>query len=134
MKLSSKTITAIKMFIDLGEQYENGFISLKDIAQRKDLSKKFLEQIVPSFKNSGLLLGNRGNQGGYKLEKSPNKIYLKDIIYVFENDLTKENIGYAPIDNLMNKADQLLDDYFSQVTLAKLIDDQRESYLNDYSI
>ena len=43
MKLSSKTITAIKMFIDLGEQYENGFISLKDIAQRKDLSKKFLE-------------------------------------------------------------------------------------------
>ena len=134
MKLSSKTIMAIKMFIDLGEQYESGFISLKDIAQRKDLSKKFLEQIVPSFKNSGLLLRNRGNQGGYKLAKSPNKIYLKDIIYVFENDLTKENIGYAPIDNVMNKADQLLDGYFSQVTLAKLIDDQRESYLNDYSI
>ena len=134
MKLSSKTITAIKMFIDLGEQYENGFISLKDIAQRKDLSKKFLEQIVPSFKNSGLLLGNRGNQGGYKLAKSPNKIYLKDIIYVFENNLTKENIGYAPIDNVINEVDQLLDDYFSQVTLAKLIDDQRESYLNDYSI
>ena len=134
MKLSSKTITAIKMFIDLGEQYENGFISLKDIAQRKDLSKKFLEQIVPSFKNSGLLLGNRGNQGGYKLAKSPNKIYLKDIIYIFENNLTKENVGYAPIDNVINKVDQLLDDYFSQVTLAKLIDDQRESYLNDYSI
>lgn len=122
------------MFIDLGEQYENGFISLKDIAQRKDLSKKFLEQIVPSFKNSGLLLGNRGNQGGYKLAKSPNKIYLKDIIYIFENNLTKENVGYAPIDNVINKVDQLLDDYFSQVTLAKLIDDQRESYLNDYSI
>ena len=134
MKLSSKTITAIKMFIDLGEQYENGFISLKDIAQRKDLSKKFLEQIVPSFKNSGLLLGNRGNQGGYKLAKSPNKVYLKDIIYIFENNLTKENVGYAPIDNVINKVDQLLDDYFSQVTLAKLIDDQRESYLNDYSI
>ena len=80
------------------------------------------------------MLGNRGNQGGYKLAKSPNKIYLKDIIYIFENDLTKENVGYAPIDNVINKVDQLLDDYFSQVTLAKLIDDQRESYLNDYSI
>ena len=134
MKLSSKTIMAIKMFIDLGEQYENGFISLKDIAQRKDLSKKFLEQIVPSFKNSGLLLGNRGNQGGYKLAKSPNKIYLKDIIYVFENSLAKESIGYSPIDNVINKADELLDDYFNQISLAKLIDDQRESYLNDYSI
>ena len=134
MKLSSKTITAIKMFIDLGEQYENGFISLKDIAQRKDLSKKFLEQIVPSYKNAGLLLGNRGNQGGYKLAKSPNQISLKDIIYIQENNLAKESVGFAPIDKAIEKADDLLDDYFSRISLAKLIEDQRESYLNDYSI
>ena len=134
MKLSSKTITAIKMFIDLGEQYDNGFISLKDIAQRKDLSKKFLEQIVPSYKNAGLLLINRGNQGGYKLAKSPNQISLKDIIYIQENNLTKESVGFAPIDNAIEKADDLLDDYFSKISLAKLIEDQRESYLNDYSI
>ncbi len=134
MKLSSKTITAIKMFIDLGEQYENGFISLKDIAQRKDLSKKFLEQIVPSYKNVGLLLGNRGNQGGYKLAKSPNQISLKDIIYIQENNLTKELVNYASIDSAIEKADELLDDYFSKISLAKLIEDQRESYLNDYSI
>ena len=134
MKLSSKTITAIKMFIDLGEQYENGFISLKDIAQRKDLSKKFLEQIVPSYKNAGLLLGNRGNQGGYKLAKSPNQISLKDIIYIQENNLSKELVNYASIDSAIEKADELLDDYFSKISLAKLIEDQRESYLNDYSI
>ena len=134
MKLSSKTITAIKMFIDLGEQYENGFISLKDIAQRKDLSKKFLEQIVPSYKNAGLLLGNRGNQGGYKLAKSPNQISLKDIIYIQENNLAKESINFASIDSAINKADALLEDYFSKISLAKLIEDQRESYLNDYSI
>ena len=134
MKLSSKTITAIKMFIDLGEQYENGFISLKDIAQRKDLSKKFLEQIVPSYKNAGLLLGNRGNQGGYKLAKSPNQISLKDIIYIQENNLAKELVNYASIDSAIEKADELLDDYFSKISLAKLIEDQRESYLNDYSI
>ena len=134
MKLSSKTITAIKMFIDLGEQYENGFISLKDIAQRKDLSKKFLEQIVPSYKNAGLLLGNRGNQGGYKLAKSPNQISLKDIIYIQENNLAKESVGFASIDSAINKADILLEDYFSKISLARLIEDQRESYLNDYSI
>ena len=134
MKLSSKTITAIKMFIDLGEQYENGFISLKDIAQRKDLSKKFLEQIVPSYKNAGLLLGNRGNQGGYKLAKAPNQISLKDIVYLQENNLAREQIGFAPIDNAIEEADELLDSYFSKITLAKLIEDQRESYLNDYSI
>ena len=55
MKLSSKSITAIKMFIDLGEHYEEGYISLVDIAKRKELSKKFLEQIVPLFKNNNLL-------------------------------------------------------------------------------
>ena len=134
MKLSSKTITAIKMFIDLGEQYENGFISLKDIAQRKDLSKKFLEQVVPSYKNAGLLLGNRGNQGGYKLAKSPNQISLKDIIYIQENNLARESIDFASIDSAISKADILLEDYFSKISLAKLIEDQRESYLNDYSI
>ena len=67
MKLSSKTITAIKMFIDLGEHYDEGYISLVDIANRKELSKKFLEQIVPIYKANGLLLGTRGNQGGYAL-------------------------------------------------------------------
>lgn len=134
MKLSSKTITAIKMFIDLGEQYENGFISLKDIAERKEISKKFLEQIVPAYKSTGLLLGNRGNQGGYKLAKAPNQIYLSEIIYIFENNLAKDNVGYASIDNVINKADQLLEDYFSKITLAKLIEDQLESYSNSYSI
>ena len=134
MKLSSKTITAIKMFIDLGEQYENGFISLKDIAQRKDLSKKFLEQIVPFYKNAGLLIGNRGNQGGYKLAKSPNQISLKDIIYIQENNLARESIDFASIDSAISKADALLEDYFNKISLATLIEEQRESYLNDYSI
>ena len=52
MKLSSKSLTAIKMFIDLGEHYEEGFITLNDIANRKDVSKKFLEQIVILYKKS----------------------------------------------------------------------------------
>ena len=134
MKLSSKTITAIKMFIDLGEQYENGFISLKDIAERKEISKKFLEQIVPAYKSTGLLLGNRGNQGGYKLAKAPNQIYLSEIIYIFENNLAKDNVGYASIDNVINKADQLLEDYFSKISLAELIEKQCESYSNNYCI
>lgn len=134
MKISSKTITAIKMFIDLGEHYQDGFISLKDIAERKDISKKFLEQIVPTFKNNGLLIGTRGNQGGYKLAKEPSKIIISEIIYVFENNLGKEKINFAPIDNIMEKADNLLDDLFSNTSLEKLIEEQKESYSYNYSI
>ena len=134
MKLSSKTITAIKMFIDLGEHYEEGYISLADIAKRKEISKKFLEQIVPLYKASGLLIGTRGNQGGYRLSKPKNEITLKDIIYVSESGLSKENVGYAPIDNFLSEIDQHLELYLEKKTLAKLIEDAGESYINNYII
>ena len=134
MKLSSKTITAIKMFIDLGEHYLDGFISLKDIAERKNLSKKFLEQIVPIYKTVGLLVGNRGNQGGYKLSKDPKNITVKDIIYVLEADLNKDTINFIPIDNLINKADDMLNEYFMSVSLQDLVEKQKETYSYDYSI
>ena len=134
MKLSSKTITAIKMFVDLGEHYEEGFISLVDIAKRKEISKKFLEQIVPLYKNSGLLIGARGNQGGYRLAKTPNEITLKDIIYVSENGLSKEMTNYAPIDSFLSEIDQHLDLYLEKKTLADLIDKAKESYSNSYFI
>ena len=134
MKLSSKSITAIKMFIDLGEHYEEGFISLVDIAKRKELSKKFLEQIVPLFKNNNLLICNRGNQGGYKLAKSPNQITLKDIVYLTENNLIESNDGNGSIDSVLNEVDNLLDKYFSNVSLTKLIELEKESYYNNYSI
>ena len=134
MKLSSKTITAVKMLIDLGEHYEEGYISLVDIAKRKDVSKKFLEQIVPLYKASGLLVGTRGNQGGYRLAKAPKEVTLKDIIYISENGLGKENTGYAPIDSFLNQIDNHLDLYLEKKTLADLIETAKESYSNDYII
>lgn len=134
MKLSSKTITAIKMFIDLGEHYEEGFISLLDISKRKDLSKKFLEQIVPLYKSNGLLIGGRGNQGGYKLSKNPNSITLKDIIYVTENNLSKNESQNNTIDLVISGVDNLLDNYFSSISLSKLVEDELESYVNNYCI
>lgn len=134
MKLSSKSMTAIKMFIDLGEHYEQGFVSLVDIAKRKELSKKFLEQIVPLFKNNNLLICNRGNQGGYKLAKSPNQITLKDIIYLTENNLVEKSDNNGSIDTVLNEVDNLLDNYFSNLSLTKLVELEKESYSNNYFI
>ena len=134
MKLSSRTITAIKMFIDLGEHYEDGFISLVDIAKRKDLSKKFLEQIVPLYKANGLLLGTRGNQGGYRLSKTPNEISLKDIIYISENWLGKDNVGYAPIDDFLNQIDTHLNLYLEKKSLMDLVESAKADYSNNYVI
>ena len=134
MKLSSKSLTAIKLFIDLGEHYNEGFISIVDIAKRKDLSKKFIEQIVPDFKRSGLLLVNRGNQGGYKLSKSPSEITLKDIVYITENNLIENKTNDEICDYILLGINNLLDEYFSNITLDKLIEKQISSYSNNYVI
>ena len=134
MRLSSKTITAIKLFIDLGEHYNGGFETLTDIASRKELSKKFLEQIIPLFRNSGLLIGSRGNQGGYKLSKSPKDITLKDIIYVTEPALGEYKTNNQTIDNILNEVDQKLNDTFCNITVEKLLEKELESYTNIYYI
>lgn len=134
MKLSSKTTTAIKMFVDLGEHYEEGFIALSDVALRKGVSKKFLEQIVPLYKNNGLLIGSRGNKGGYRLAKEPYQISLKDIVSVSESIFTNEITGYAPIDTIFVKIDKELEKYLAKTTLNSLVESAKESYSNDYCI
>ena len=134
MKLSSKSITAIKMFIDLGEHYSESYISLLDISKRKDISKKFLEQIVPLYKNAGLISGNRGNQGGYRLAKTPNQITLKDIVYITENIFGKINSGSLPIDEAFDDLDSLMDEYLTKITLENLVEKQILSYSNSYYI
>ena len=134
MKLSSKTVTAVKLFVDLAEHQNDGYISLVDIAKRKDVSKKFLEQIVPLYKNKGLIIGSRGNQGGYALANAPNKITLEDIVSVSETNYGKNEVGYAPLDNVLNEIDNSLNGYLKKITLEKLVEDAKESYINNYVI
>ena len=134
MKLSARSIAAIKMFIDLGEHVDEGFISLIDIAKRKDVSKKFLEQVVPIYKSSGLLIGSRGNQGGYKLAKPTKDISLRDIICLSETSLQKEKCNYSPIDDIINDINDLLNNYFQNISLLDLIEKQKELYVNSYII
>ena len=135
MILSSKAVSTLKLLIDLGENYStNAFISLNDIAKRKDLSKKFLEQIVPVLKQAGLVIGNRGNQGGYKLNKKPNEILIKDILSLSETVFNSFNSGSQAIDSLLNELDASIDSFFQNKTLQDLIDKQVESYSNSYII
>lgn len=136
MVLSSKTVTTLKFLIDLGEKYSsNEFVSLLDVSKRKDISKKFLEQLVPPLKQNGLVLGNRGNQGGYKLAKAPKEITLKEIIEITElNILGKNNSSSQAIDEVLNGLDNAVENYLTKVTLQDLIDKEVASYSNSYCI
>lgn len=134
MKLSSKSLTAIKMFVDLGEHYNQDCVSLVDIANRKEVSKKFLEQIVILYKQAGLIIGSRGNQGGYKLAKPPYLITLKDILIVSEHSLFEPQNEGNLIKGILKEIDHKIDEYFSSITLSSLVDKQIDSYTNNYII
>ena len=63
MKISTKGRYALRMLLDLAEHRDDGYIALKDIAERQHISKKYLEQIVPILNRSDILKTNRGYQG-----------------------------------------------------------------------
>src|SRR5574344_1575211 len=87
MKISTKGRYALRMMLDLALHRADGYISLKDIAQRQEISKKYLEQIVPMLNKSDMLRTNRGYQGGYMLAKDPDKYTVGDILRVTEGSL-----------------------------------------------
>ena len=71
MKISTKGRYALRMLLDLAQHQNDGYVALKDIARRQNVSKKYLEQIVPMLNKSDILLASRGFQGGYRLAQSP---------------------------------------------------------------
>ena len=81
------------MLPDLAQNQGDGYVSLKDIAQRQDVSKKYLEQIVPLLNKSNMLRTNRGYQGGYRLSKAPEEYTVGEVLRITEGDLAPVACG-----------------------------------------
>lgn len=96
MKISTKGRYALRLMLDLAQHGGDDFISLKDIAQRQEISVKYLEQIVTVLCRIGFLKSLRGSQGGYKLAKSPEQYTVGDILRTTEGNL-------APVSCLKDK-------------------------------
>ncbi|MBD5533009.1 MAG: Rrf2 family transcriptional regulator [Lachnospiraceae bacterium] len=88
MKISTRGRYSLRMMIDLAQHYNEGFISLKDISIRQNISKKYLEQIIPFLNRGNLLHANKGHMGGYQLAKSPSEITIREILESAEGSLT----------------------------------------------
>ncbi len=84
MRLSTKGRYGVRLMMELASHYGEGPILLKDIAQRQDISEKYLWQLINSLKIAKLVNSARGSHGGYTLAKSPSDINLNDIICVLE--------------------------------------------------
>ncbi len=101
MKISTKGRYALRMLLDLAQHTEQEYVPLKDIAERQNLSKKYLEQIVPVLNKSEMLQTNRGFQGGYRLAKTPDAYTVGEILRLTEGNL-------APVACLADDPNQCL--------------------------
>ena len=70
MKISTKGRYSLRLMVDLAMTESDGFVSLKDIAERQKISAKYMEQIIALLKNARLVSSVRGPRGGYRLSKS----------------------------------------------------------------
>ena len=145
MKISTKGRYALRLMLDLAEHRGEGFIALKDIAERQGISKKYLEQIIPMLNNPELLQTNRGFQGGYRLAKSPEHYTVGMILRLTEGSLAPvaclmqnpnvcEKAEECPTLFIWEGLNKVIGDYLDSITLQDIIDRQNESYSNNYII
>ena len=86
--ISTKGRYALRVMIDLAEHKDQGYIPLKDIAERQQISKKYLEIIVRDLVSSGMISGVSGKRGGYKLMREPDDYAVGERIEVMEGTLS----------------------------------------------
>lgn len=87
MKISTKGRYALRLMLDLATYHTGGPVSLKDVAQRQQISDKYLEQIISVLNKAGYVKSVRGAQGGYFLRKDPSEYTVGMILRLIEGDL-----------------------------------------------
>ena len=132
MIVSSKGRYALIVMIDLARHADEGYIPLREIAERQKISEKYLEAILRELVKSKLLDGIRGKGGGYKLVRSPEEYTAWDIISVAEEGISTVACleingevhcpNAAACDTLPMWRDfsKTIEEFFSRYTLAEL--------------
>ena len=128
MNVTSKGRYALRVMIDLAQHPDDGFISLKTIADRQGISMKYLEMIVGSLKKAELVDSVRGKEGGYKLNRAPEEYTVGMILRCIEDNL-------APVSCI--KFGSITCDHASScltVPMWKELDDITNAYLDTVSL
>ena len=133
MLISTKGRYALRVLIDLAEHQTDGYIPLKEVAGRQDISEKYLETIIKLLVKANLLSGLRGKGGGYKLTKAPEQYTVGSILRLTEESL-------APVSclepgasacakaaewrtlNMWQGLDKVINEYLDSVTVADLME------------
>ena len=140
--ISTRGRYAIRLLADLAEHNSGAYIPLKEIADRQEISQKYIEKFIPTLTKAGLIEGQHGKGGGYRLTRAPEKYTILEILRLTEVDL-------APVACLAENAEpcaraaecrtlprwkrynELTERFFAGITLADLL---HESGGNEYVI
>jgi len=87
MRVSTKVRYSVRLMLELALHYEQGAVSLRDIADRQGVSEKYLEHLVAALKAAGLVRALRGRHGGYTLARPPDEVPLSAIHGAIEGTL-----------------------------------------------
>lgn len=87
MMISSRGRYALRVMIDLAEHGDGAYLPMKEVAQRQDISLKYLEKILPLLVAAKLVEGIHGKGGGYRLTRLPEHYTMGEILRLTEGDL-----------------------------------------------
>ena len=130
--ISTRGRYALRVMVDLAEHADGGYIPMKDVAQRQEISLKYLERILPALTKSGLIEGVQGKGGGYRLTREPDEYRVYDILLQTDEELAPVAC-LAPGAKLCGKQAEcrtlpmwkgffdLTKEYFSGITVADLM-------------
>lgn len=135
MLVSTRGRYAIRVMLDLAQHYTEGYIPMKLVAERQELSLKYIEKIMPLLNKGELVEGVHGKGGGYKLVKKPEEYKIGDILRLAEGDLAPVaclECGAKPCDRakdcktlpMWNKFYSMVNEYFDSITLKDLLENR----------
>lgn len=131
MKVSTKGRYALRVMIELANRADEGFVSLKGIAERQNISEKYLEAIMKSMVKAQLVVGMRGKGGGYQLAQPANRCTVGSILRASEGSLapvacldggevTCPRQGQCATLPMWRELNQVIDQFLDGITLEQL--------------
>ena len=144
MKLSTRTRYGIRAIIELAMNYGNGPLQIRLIAQRQDISVKYLEQLMTILRSAGFIRSIRGSKGGYLLANQPSQIKLNEVFDALEGNVTTvecvEDNNYCDktadciARQVWSQVQQAIKSVLQSITLQDLVDKAKVEKKVDYQI
>lgn len=135
MMISTRGRYALRVLLELAENQKEGYIAMKQVAMRQELSLKYIEQIMPVLSKNHYVEGVQGKGGGYRLVKAPEEYRVGDILRLTEGNLAP--VACLECDAKMcrrantcktlpmwKEFHQMVLDYFDNITLLDLLNQE----------